>query len=90
MIIYSILSNLSHTTHLLTVQLLYLVFIPYIYHIAMSDNGDSPIDVDHSDGEDVKPKRADTGAPRKRVCHSSRQRLRVLMNRQDPTMGRLI
>jgi hypothetical protein len=48
------------------------VFIPYIYHIAMSDNGDSPIDVDHSDGEDVKPKREDTGAPRKRVCQSSR------------------
>jgi hypothetical protein len=36
----------------------------------MSDNGDSPIDVDQdgSDGEEVKPKREDTGVPRKRVC----------------------
>jgi len=56
----------------------------------MSDNGDSPIDVDHSDGEDVKPKREDTGAPRKRVCDSFVIMCRVLMNRQDPTMGRLI
>jgi hypothetical protein len=56
----------------------------------MSDNGDSPIDVDHSDGEDVKPKREDTGAPRKRVCLLSGHGVRVLMNRQDPTMGRLI
>ena len=54
----------------------------------MSDNEDSPINVDHSDTEDdVKPK-AEEALPRKRVrvCCSMWS---SLMSSQDPTMGRL-
>jgi len=53
--------------HPLTITTYLPTTIRYTTHIAMSDNEDSPINVDHSDTEDdVKPK-AEDGLPRKRV-----------------------
>jgi len=53
--------------HPLTITTYLPTTIRYTTHIAMSDNEDSPINVDHSDTEDdVKPK-AEEALPRKRV-----------------------